>query len=113
MLFKFEQRLTLLHNVFFCSITANCLRALDGLVTLVSNDDESHQEIVTIATSMLSSPLPQQVQEQAKMLLASLHPTKMTYNNHKVCVTLFKCILYLTSSLTLMSSFILTSFSFI
>ena len=67
-------------------MTANSLRALDGFVSLVSGDEErTYQQIVTIATSLLSSPLPQQVQEQAKMLLASLHPTKMTYYNHKVC----------------------------
>ena len=67
-------------------MTANSLRALDGFVSLVNADEEnSYQDIVTIATSLLSSPLPQQVQEQAKILLSSLHPTKMTYNNHKVC----------------------------
>ena len=67
-------------------MTANSLRALDGFVSLVSGDEErTYQQIVTIATSLLSSPLPQQVQEPAKILLASLHPTKMTYYNHKVC----------------------------
>jgi hypothetical protein len=67
-------------------MTANSLRALDGFVSLVTADEEStYQGIVTIATSLLSSALPQQVQEQVKILLASLHPTKMTYNNHKVC----------------------------
>ena len=66
-------------------MTANSLRALDGYVSLVSGEEEtSYQEIVTLATSLLSSPLPHQVQEQAKILLSSLHPTKMTYYNHKV-----------------------------
>jgi hypothetical protein len=65
-------------------MTANSLRALDGFVSLVTDEENGYQEIVTIATSLLSSPLPQQVQEQAKILLASLHPTKNAYNNHKV-----------------------------
>ena len=66
-------------------MTANSLRALDGFVSLVPADDENdYQDLVTTATSLLSSPLPQQVQEQAKTLLSSLHPTKTTFNNHKV-----------------------------
>ena len=66
-------------------MTANSLRALDGFVSLINAEGQStNQEIVNIATSLLSSPLPHQVQEQAKILLASLHPSKMVYNNHKV-----------------------------
>ena len=72
-------------------MTANSLRALDGFVSLVTADEKNnYEEIVTISTSLLSSPLPEQVQEQAKILLASLHPTKMTYNNHKVRLYCFK-----------------------
>lgn len=66
-------------------MTANSLRALDGVVSLVTDQENGYEEIVSFATSLLSSALPQQVQEQAKILLASLHPNKSAYNNHKVC----------------------------
>lgn len=74
-------------------MTANSLRALDGVVSLVTDQENGFEEIVSFATSLLSSALPQQVQEQAKILLASLHPNKSAYNNHKVCVSfLQRCV---------------------
>ncbi|XP_036368081.1 E3 ubiquitin-protein ligase UBR4 isoform X5 [Octopus sinensis] len=78
-------------------LLAGALEVLDGSFSTYLNAEDKfhgssppapvklphHQAALEIATSLLTLPTPNSVQQQTKSLLASLFPTKAAYHNHK------------------------------
>ncbi|XP_074655636.1 E3 ubiquitin-protein ligase UBR4-like [Tubulanus polymorphus] len=67
-------------------LLASSLEVLDGCfsVTTLGEDGESaRQAALDLATSMLTIPVPSNVQQYTKSLLAALHSNRTAYYNHK------------------------------
>ena len=68
-------------------LLASSLEVLDGCISTVSSLEDGDPLKVTtqqLATQLLILPTPSGVQQFTKTLLASLHPNKTSYHNHKV-----------------------------
>ena len=67
-------------------MVVHLLETLDGCFSTFSTKDESVRKVaLDLATSLMTSPVSSCIQNQAKALLAALHPSKKSYHNHKVC----------------------------
>ena len=71
----------------FCPrLVVHLLEVVDGCFsTFVSQEEMPRQSALDAATSLMTSAMPSSVQHQAQALLATLHPSKMSYHSHKVC----------------------------
>lgn len=67
---------------------ASALEVLDGCFAAsgVDEKDPERQTTLDLATSLLTLPTPQTVQQQTKSLMASLFANKVAYHNHKVII---------------------------
>ena len=67
-------------------LVVHLLEVVDGCFsTFVSQEEMPRQSALDAATSLMTSAMPSVVQHQAQALLATLHPSKMSYHSHKVC----------------------------
>ncbi|XP_069121893.1 E3 ubiquitin-protein ligase UBR4-like isoform X2 [Argopecten irradians] len=66
-------------------LLGSALEVLDGAFasSLCEEKDPLHQLTLDIATSLLTLPTPNSVQQHTKSLLASLFPNRLSYYNHK------------------------------
>ena len=66
-------------------LVVHLLEVVDGCFSsFVSQDGSSRQSALDAATSLMTSAMPSSVQHQAQTLLATLHPSKVSYHSHKV-----------------------------
>lgn len=74
---------------FVNRLVVHLLEVVDGCFsTFVSQEEPPRQAALDAATSLMTSAMPSTVQHQAQALLATLHPSKMSYHSHKVTFTL-------------------------
>lgn len=79
-------------NVF--RMVVHLLEILDGCFSTFSTRDESlRSTALELATSFMTGSVSTSIQNQAKALLAALHPTKKSYHNHKVSLEIVKVFL--------------------
>lgn len=78
-------------------LVVHLLEVVDGCFsTFLSQEEAPRQSALDAATSLMTSAMPSSVQHQAQALLATLHPSKMSYHSHKVIFTLLLSALNLT-----------------
>lgn len=65
-------------------ILSSSLEVLEGVVNLVSYQEESHREtVMRLGTDILTLPTPPVIQQHVKALLTAVQPSGSAYHNHK------------------------------